>query len=366
MSKVSLKNISKSYGSNEILKNINLDIYDSEFLVLVGPSGCGKSTTLRLIAGLESPDNGEIIINNSIVNNMDPSKRDIAMVFQNYALYPQMTVKENMGFGLKIRKYKKEEIDTRVIETAKTLKIDDLLDRKPKALSGGQRQRVALGRAIVRKPKVFLFDEPLSNLDAKLRQEMRVEIKRLYKLLNTTMIYVTHDQTEAMTMGSRIVVMNNGKIEQVDSPENTYLKPKSIFSSSFIGAPKINLINGELYKEESEWYFQSNKIKLQIKSSHYQYSNFKVGKVTFGIRAEDINANLKINEEKDQINLIKGSVDFIENLGSEMNLHIKMLNNNFIIKCERKLQVRENQEVQMCFDVDQGHFFNFKSGKILC
>ena len=227
MSNLSLKNLSKSYGDQEILKEINLDIDSGEFLVLVGPSGCGKSTTLRLIAGLEEPTKGEIFIDNSLVNDIDPSKRDIAMVFQNYALYPQMTVRDNMAFGLKIRKYSQEEIDLRVMEASEILQINNLLDRRPKELSGGQRQRVALGRAIVRKPKVFLFDEPLSNLDAKLRQEMRLEIKRLHQLLDTTMIYVTHDQVEAMTMGDRIAVMNDGVIEQIDSPEITYKKRKN-------------------------------------------------------------------------------------------------------------------------------------------
>ena len=246
MSSLRLNKLSKSYGNLEILKSIDLDIQDGEFLVLVGPSGCGKSTTLRLIAGLEEATNGSIYIGDDIVNERDPSERDIAMVFQNYALYPQMTVRENMEFGLKIRNLSKDKIKSRVEEAAKILKINELLNRKPKELSGGQRQRVALGRAIVRKPTVFLFDEPLSNLDAKLRQEMRIEIKKLHRLLDTTMVYVTHDQTEAMTMGDRIAVMNRGRIEQLDSPEITYTKPANMFVSIFIGTPQINLFYGEL------------------------------------------------------------------------------------------------------------------------
>jgi len=364
MSKVQLKNISKSYGENEILHDIDLEVNDSEFLVLVGPSGCGKSTTLRLISGLESPNSGKIFMDDILINPMDPSKRDIAMVFQNYALYPQMTVKENMAFGLKIRKFSKKEIDVRVIEAAEILKINDLLDRKPKELSGGQRQRVALGRAIVRKPKVFLFDEPLSNLDAKLRQEMRIEIKKLHQLLGTTMIYVTHDQTEAMTMGDRIVVMNNGKIEQIDSPQNTYLKPKSIFTSTFIGSPSINLFHGELKKKNSEWMFISDEISLHVEKNHYQYSKLKSSKVTFGIRSEDI-CDGGLTNLKDEKNVINAEVDFMENLGSEVNMHLNTKSNNFIVKCKKRVEVKQNTSRHMHFDVNQGHFFNLESGKIL-
>ena len=287
MSSVRLKKLSKFYGSQEILKGIDLEIKSGEFLVLVGPSGCGKSTSLRLIAGLEEVTSGEIYIDDLLVNEVDPSNRDIAMVFQNYALYPQMTVRENMAFGLKIRKFNQSEIDKRVLEASDILQIQNLLDRKPKELSGGQRQRVALGRAIVRQPKVFLFDEPLSNLDAKLRQEMRIEIKRLHDLLGTTMIYVTHDQVEAMTMGDRIAVMNNGIIEQLDSPEVTYTKPKNIFTSTFIGTPQINLFKGELKQSQSKWIFVSNELTFHIEKTHYQYSKLNSGNFVFGIRSED-------------------------------------------------------------------------------
>ena len=315
MSSLKLHNISKAYGKLDILKNIDLTIEDGEFLVLVGPSGCGKSTTLRIIAGLEDPTEGDVYIGNEIINDKDPSQRDIAMVFQNYALYPQMTVKENMAFGLKIRKFSKQEIDTRVMEAAQILKIDDLLERRPKELSGGQRQRVALGRAIVRKPQVFLFDEPLSNLDAKLRQEMRLEIKRLHQLLGATMIYVTHDQIEAMTMGDRIAVMNDGIIEQLDSPENTYKKPVNMFISTFIGTPQINLLTGELQQKESEWVFISNTLTIHIEKTHYQYPKLKKGKAIFGIRPEDIHDSNSMDNKNEQ-NAINAKVEFIENLGS--------------------------------------------------
>ena len=363
MSSLNLRNISKSYGSQEILKKINLDINDSEFLVLVGPSGCGKSTTLRLIAGLEEPNAGEILIGDQIVNNIDPSKRDIAMVFQNYALYPQMTVKENMAFGLRIRDFSDSDVDKRVAEAAEILKIDDFLERRPKELSGGQRQRVALGRAIVRKPKVFLFDEPLSNLDAKLRQEMRVEIKKLHQMLNTTMIYVTHDQVEAMTMGDRIVVMNNGVIEQIDSPENTYRKPANIFTSTFIGTPQINLFKGKLKKDDNGWVFISNGLTLYIDDGHYQYSKLKNGNVVLGIRPEDIHGETSF-DFKDTKNTIDANVDFLEYLGSETNLHLSSGSNRFSAKFNKKVS-HDLSGTKVIFDVSKGHFFNPDSEDII-
>ncbi len=363
MSSLNLRSISKSYGNEEILKKINLDINDSEFLVLVGPSGCGKSTTLRLIAGLEEPNEGQILIGDEVVNNIDPSKRDIAMVFQNYALYPQMTVKENMAFGLRIRNFSDADVDKRVSEAAEILKIDDLLERRPKELSGGQRQRVALGRAIVRKPKVFLFDEPLSNLDAKLRQEMRVEIKKLHQMLNTTMIYVTHDQVEAMTMGDRIVVMNNGVIEQIDSPENTYTKPANVFTSTFIGTPQINLFEGELKKDDNGWMFISNGLTLHVEDGHYQYSKLNSGNVVFGIRPEDIHGESSSNF-KGTKNLIDANVNFFEYLGSETNLHLSSGSNRFSAKFNKKISSNLSV-IKVMFDVNKGHFFNPDSQDII-
>ena len=364
MSNLSLKNLSKSYGEQEILKGINLDIKTGEFLVLVGPSGCGKSTTLRLIAGLEEPSKGEIFIDDLLVNSIDPSKRDIAMVFQNYALYPQMTVKENMAFGLKIRKYSKEKIHKRVVDAAEILQIDKLLDRRPKELSGGQRQRVALGRAIVRKPKVFLFDEPLSNLDAKLRQEMRVEIKRLHKLLDTTMVYVTHDQVEAMTMGDRIAVMNNGVIEQIDPPEITYTKPKNIFTSMFIGSPQINLFKGELKQKKSGWVFVSNELNIQIKNTHYQYPKLKDKQVTFGIRSEDIHVS-SFSDINDASNTFLSKVEFVEDLGSEMNVYLSTKSHSFTARFNRRVDEEPKDSISVVFDVGQGHFFDIDNGDII-
>lgn len=246
MSKVILKNIRKTYDNNKtVINNVNLEIKDKEFIVLVGASGCGKSTLLRMIAGLENISSGEIYIDDKKVNNIPPKDRDIAFVFQSYALYPHMTVRENIAFGLKMRKVDKATIEKKVQEAAAILNLDEYLDRKPKQLSGGQRQRVALGRAIVRNPKVFLMDEPLSNLDAKLRVQMRSEIKKLHEKLQTTFIYVTHDQTEALTMGDRIVVLNNGDIQQVDSPDEIYNNPKNTFVAGFVGSPQMNFINGK-------------------------------------------------------------------------------------------------------------------------
>ena len=239
MATIELKNIEKSFGNNKVINNFNIKINDGEFIVLVGPSGCGKSTLLRMISGLESVDKGEIHLNNKIINNLIPSKRGIAMVFQSYALYPHMNVYENMSFGLKTEKLEKNEIEKKVKDAAKTLQIEDLLERKPRQLSGGQRQRVAIGRAITRNPKLFLFDEPLSNLDAALRSEMRVEISKLHKQLNTNMIYVTHDQIEAMTLADKIVILNNGNVEQVGTPDEIYNNPSNIFVAEFIGVPKI-------------------------------------------------------------------------------------------------------------------------------
>ena len=253
MASLSLKHIYKVYDNNvKAVKDLNLNIKDKEFVVFVGPSGCGKSTTLRMIAGLEEISSGELRIDNKVVNNVEPKDRDIAMVFQNYALYPHMSVYENMAFGLKIKKLPNEEIHKRIIEAAEVLGITEYLDRKPKAMSGGQRQRVALGRAIVRNPKVFLLDEPLSNLDAKLRTQMRAEILKLYKKLDTTFVYVTHDQVEAMTMGTKIVVMKDGILQQVDTPKNLYKYPNNKFVASFIGTPQMNFLNATLLHKKNE------------------------------------------------------------------------------------------------------------------
>ena len=291
MATIELKNIEKSFGNNKVINNFNIKINDGEFIVLVGPSGCGKSTLLRMISGLESVDKGEIHLYNKIINNLIPSKRGIAMVFQSYALYPHMNVYENMSFGLKTEKLEKNEIDKKVKDAAKTLQIEDLLERKPRQLSGGQRQRVAIGRAITRSPKLFLFDEPLSNLDAALRSEMRVEISKLHKQLNTNMIYVTHDQIEAMTLADKIVILNNGNVEQVGTPDEIYNNPSNIFVAEFIGVPKMNILKNGI---------ESLLKNLNLKPETY-----------LGIRPERILANGNGEIKLD----IK--VDLIENLGFE-------------------------------------------------
>ena len=291
MATIELKNIEKSFGNNKVINNFNIKINDGEFIVLVGPSGCGKSTLLRMISGLESVDKGEIHLNNKIINNLIPTKRGIAMVFQSYALYPHMNVYENMSFGLKTEKLEKNEIDKKVKDAAKTLQIEDLLERKPRQLSGGQRQRVAIGRAITRNPKLFLFDEPLSNLDAALRSEMRVEISKLHKQLNTNMIYVTHDQIEAMTLADKIVILNNGNVEQVGTPDEIYNNPSNIFVAEFIGVPKMNILKNGI---------ESLLKNLNLKPETY-----------LGIRPEHILANGNGEIKLD----IK--VDLIENLGFE-------------------------------------------------
>ena len=290
MAEVILKNVRKVYDKDVVaVDDANIEIKDKEFVVLVGPSGCGKSTTLRMIAGLEEISGGDIYIDGTLVNDIPPKDRDIAMVFQNYALYPHMTVYQNMAFGLKLRKYPKDEIDARVQEAADILGIQDLLERKPKALSGGQRQRVAVGRAIVRKPKVFLFDEPLSNLDAKLRVQMRAEISKLHTRLEATMIYVTHDQTEAMTMGDRIVVMKDGRVQQIDAPLSLYNETVNQFVAGFIGSPSMNFISGKLAANGEGLVFDEGNIKIALPASYNdQLGDHKDQEVVMGIRPEDI------------------------------------------------------------------------------
>ena len=306
MATIELKNIEKSFGNNKVINNFNIKINDGEFIVLVGPSGCGKSTLLRMISGLESVDKGEIHLNNKIINNLIPSKRGIAMVFQSYALYPHMNVYENMSFGLKTEKLEKNEIDKKVKDAAKTLQIEDLLERKPRQLSGGQRQRVAIGRAITRNPKLFLFDEPLSNLDAALRSEMRVEISKLHKQLNTNMIYVTHDQIEAMTLADKIVILNNGNVEQVGTPDEIYNNPSNIFVAEFIGVPKMNILKNGI---------ESLLKNLNLKPETY-----------LGIRPEHILANGNGEIKLD----IK--VDLIENLGFEKIIYASFKGQELRIK----------------------------------
>ena len=319
MAHIELKKITKGFDSNKpVLENLNLTVNDGEFLVLVGPSGCGKSTTLRLIAGLETAGSGDIFIAGKLVNNIPPKDRDISMVFQNYALYPHMNVYDNMAFGLKLRKYPKDKIRARVNEAADILEIGDLLDRKPKQLSGGQRQRVALGRAIVRKPQVFLFDEPLSNLDAKLRVQMRAEIKKLHKQLKTTMVYVTHDQVEAMTMGSRIAVMKDGIIHQLNTPLNIYNKPADLFVASFIGSPAMNFITTKI-TNDNMLYSDDTKIKLPIPQKYQSLLNNQIDKeIVLGIRPD----GLAIRSESQKDYKFTANLELVEPLGNETILYL--------------------------------------------
>ena len=321
MANIKFSNVHKSFGKNKIIADFYLEGKDDEFLVLVGPSGCGKSTLLRMIAGLEKIDEGEIHINDQLINNLHPSKRQTAMVFQSYALYPHMNVYENMSFGLKIEKKSKEEIETKVMQAAKILKIEELLERKPKQLSGGQRQRVAIGRAITRNPKIFLFDEPLSNLDAALRAEMRVEISKLHKQIETNMIYVTHDQVEAMTLADRIVILNHGNIEQVGNPDEIYNDPSNVFVAQFIGTPKMNIlkITSDKIISNHEVNFFDNKIKIED-------INFTKKNYYFGIRPEHFevsdNSEYKFNPK----------IELIENLGNEKIAYIKIDNHDISAK----------------------------------
>jgi len=317
--------IDKSFGENNVISKFNLEVEKGKFIVLLGPSGCGKSTLLRMIAGLEKIDNGKILLENNLLNDLLPSKRQIAMVFQSYALYPHMSVFENISFGLKSEKISKNEIKVKVIEAAKTLKIEELLDRRPKELSGGQRQRVAIGRAITRNPKLFLFDEPLSNLDAALRSEMRVEISKLHKKLKSNIVFVTHDQIEAMTLADKIVIMNRGKIEQFDSPEEIYNNPKNIFVAEFIGNPKMNIL-----KIEAKNIINKNTVRIFNNDVNFENSNFNK-KVYMGIRPEDISF------EKNSEISIQISIDLIENLGSEKIIYAYLDGTEIRIKTTKSI-----------------------------
>jgi multiple sugar transport system ATP-binding protein len=364
MAKVELKGIYKVYTGNvTAVDNCSLDIEDKEFVVLVGPSGCGKSTTLRMIAGLEEITKGELFIGDKLCNDVAPKDRDIAMVFQNYALYPHMTVYENMAFGLKLRKMPKDIIEKKVKEAAAVLDIEHLLDRKPKALSGGQRQRVALGRAIVREPKVFLMDEPLSNLDAKLRVQMRTEISKLHKRLNTTFIYVTHDQTEAMTMGTRIVVMKDGLVQQVDTPQNIYESPTNIFVAGFIGSPQMNFAKCMVTKEGDKLFVIFGATKLQIPQSLAKTVDQKgyAGKeVIFGIRPEDIDDGADFMREYGD-NILEANVDVIEHMGSETYLYVVCEGNNMVARVEPTSKAKLDEKVKLGVNMNKMHLFDVET-----
>ena len=355
------KNLYKIYENGfEAVKDFNLEIKDREFIVFVGPSGCGKSTTLRMVAGLEEISEGELYIGDQLVNDKAPKDRDIAMVFQNYALYPHMTVFENMAFGLKLRKVPKDEIESKVKNAAKILDIEHLLDRKPKALSGGQRQRVAMGRAIVRNPKVFLMDEPLSNLDAKLRVQMRIEISKLYKELDTTFIYVTHDQTEAMTLGTRIVVMKDGVIQQVATPNEIYNNPVNMFVAGFIGSPQMNFLYGKLIKEDKKMFIEieGNKVELgKEKVDKINKFNSLNEEVILGIRPEKILYNIDELEGKSKIKF-SSEVELTENLGAEIYVHTKLGTKAIIIKTKGSANKEIGEKIDFAIDVNDVHVFD--------
>lgn len=361
MAEVELKNITKIYdGDTKVVNNVNIKIYDKEFLVLVGPSGCGKSTTLRMIAGLEEITSGELYIEDKLVNETPPKDRDIAMVFQNYALYPHMTVFENMAFGLKLRKHTKEDINERVNYAADILGLKEFLNRKPKALSGGQRQRVAVGRAIVRKPKVFLFDEPLSNLDAKLRVQMRTEISKLHHKLEATMVYVTHDQTEAMTMGDRIVVMKDGIVNQIDNPMDLYNFPNNKFVAGFIGSPAMNFIDGKIISESKMFFLSSDKvIKIPLlKEQAEQLEKYINKEVTIGVRPENISTSKSDSEKHYQITTI---LDVVEPMGNETIIYFSLSENQIIARVQSEERLNTNSRYNLYINLEKLHFFETKT-----
>ena len=379
MASLSLRNVYKRYpGGVTAVSDFNLEIKDQEFIILVGPSGCGKSTTLRMVAGLEEISEGEVYIGDRLVNDVAPKDRDIAMVFQNYALYPHMTVYDNMAFGLKLRKTSKDEIKRRVEEAARILDIEHLLERKPKALSGGQRQRVALGRAIVREPKVFLLDEPLSNLDAKLRAQMRTEISKLHQRLGTTFIYVTHDQTEAMTMGTRIVVMKSGLIQQVDTPQNLYLRPCNLFVAGFIGSPQMNFIDSKLLKIDGDYFVEFGsedtktragvkfKIKLPASKNVDNCLDAYVDKeVIMGIRPEDV------HNEEDLVaanpdGVVEANVEVTELMGAETYLYMNCEGQSINARVSPTSTAKPGDKITIALEPAKIHLFDKDTEITIC
>ncbi|MFQ5951903.1 MAG: ABC transporter ATP-binding protein [Candidatus Omnitrophota bacterium] len=366
MAQVSLRNVTKIFPGGVIaVNNANFGVENKEFVVLVGPSGCGKSTTLRVIAGLETVTEGEVFIGNRKVNTVPPKDRDIAMVFQNYALYPHMTVYENMAFGLKLKKYPKDEIDSRVKEAAGILGLEKLLDRKPRELSSGQCQRVAVGRSIVRKPMVFLFDEPLSNLDAKLRVQMRTELHRLHIRLQSTMIYVTHDQTEAMTLGDRIVVMKDGDIQQIDTPTNVYNMPANKFVAGFIGAPPMNFLEGKIIKRERRLYFDEGNFRVRIVEGTYgPLLDYVDKKVIMGVRGEDIHDKLFVSEAPPE-NIVTMTCEVVEHLGSEVYIHLNTGKHILVAKVAGDANPQINQDMDVVLDMSKIHFFDKATEKTI-
>jgi len=360
VAQIVLNHVSKEFDKGvRIIEDLSLTVHDGEFLVLVGPSGCGKSTTLRMIAGLETATAGDIFIGDRRVNDIPPKDRDIAMVFQNYALYPHMTVFDNLAFGLKLRKFPKTEIKQRVAETAAILEIENLLNRKPRQLSGGQRQRVALGRAIVRKPKVFLFDEPLSNLDAKLRLQMRTEIKKLHQRLQTTMVYVTHDQVEAMTMGDRIVVMKSGLIHQIDTPVNVYNSPIDLFVAGFIGSPTMNFIPVTI-RQDDGYYAEEGKMHISIPADHGEKIRAYIDKeLVIGIRPENISMQPTSSESAE----ICVRFDLCEPMGNETFLYLTTGKTNIIARSNLIPVEKSGSEISIYLDLRKAHYFDRQTEK---
>ncbi len=361
MASISLRHIYKKYpGGVTAVSDFNLEVKDKEFLVLVGPSGCGKTTTLRMIAGLEEITEGELFIGDDLVNDVAPKDRKIAMVFQNYALYPHMSVFENMAFGLKLSKTPKEEIKRRVEEAGRVLGITHLLDRKPKALSGGQKQRVALGRAIVRNPKVFLLDEPLSNLDAKLRASMRTELTKLHNRVETTFVYVTHDQVEAMTMATRIVVMKDGLIQQVDTPQNLYDSPCNVFVAGFIGTPQMNFMNGTLTKKGDDVYFNFENVSLKLpkdKAEAPELAEYIGKEVIAGLRPESISDSEEIDEAAESSFAV--DVDVTELMGAEIYLYLSVgEETNLIARVSSRSKTRAGDKIKVSFEMSRLHIFD--------
>jgi multiple sugar transport system ATP-binding protein len=361
MAGLKLQHIHKKYSNGFVaVQDFSLEIADKEFIIFVGPSGCGKSTTLRMIAGLEEISDGDLYIGDARMNDVPPKDRDIAMVFQNYALYPHMSVFENMAFGLKLRKTPKDEIKRRVEEAANILGITSLLDRKPKALSGGQRQRVAMGRAIVREPKVFLMDEPLSNLDAKLRVQMRAEISKLHNKLKTTFIYVTHDQTEAMTLGTRIVVMKDGVAQQIDTPHNLYHNPINLFVAEFIGSPKMNVLEAQAVSENGNVYltFGGYKIKLnEVKGKAVQEGGYIGKTVLLGVRPEDLHdEELFIASSRETV--VDGSVEVTEMLGAEVFLYLNIAGSEVTARVDPRSTAKAGDTIKIALDANTIHVFD--------
>lgn len=365
MAEVALRQVAKVYdGAVRAVRDVNITVHDKEFMVLVGPSGSGKSTVLRMVAGLESISEGDISIDGRVVNSLPPKKRDIAMVFQDYALYPHMNVFDNMAFGLKVQKYPMAEIRRRVDEAASILELTELLERKPRALSGGQRQRVAVGRAIVRKPKVFLFDEPLSNLDAKLRTQMRTEIKKIHARLGATIIYVTHDQIEAMTMGDRITVMDHGLVQQIDTPLNLYLKPVNRFVAGFLGSPPMNFVPCRLADEGGALYLDEGSGKLRVPpkwADILRTAGLSGGTVVLGVRPESIGDKLYIQPKYPDC-VLTAVVDVVEPMGAEVYCLLKTAKNSIQARFGGASRVQPNQEIDIVFDLDAIHFFHPETG----